>query len=224
MTRYYTLVASLPHLVHFERAERLAINVSRLEQRLSMLEPAHARQLAGAQALIMWQRQPRARTTEQIARQYRDTLAATPDQALAAFIAFRMDQRTAIAALRLRQLGEPAPAHPQALGAGPHCALMLAHWDRDDLGLQGIYPWITRARAYVADSRAVDLERLVMDVVWRRLTRIGDASPFGFEGVFSYVFKWDITSRWLSHDPVAATTRFTELVTEAISEQQILDA
>ncbi len=46
---YYDLVASLPHLPHFERAERLPITRLRLDQRLRLLKPAHADQLARAQ-------------------------------------------------------------------------------------------------------------------------------------------------------------------------------
>jgi len=224
MTRYYTLVSSLPHLAHFERAERVAINRSRLDQRLTMLREDHARELGAAEALIMWHRQPRARTTAQIVEQYRRTLATVANDSMRAFVAFRMDMRTAIAALRLRHRGEPAPASPAELGVGPRCALILANWDAEDLGVRGIYPWIVEARAHVEGSRPVDMERLVMEVAWHRLTRIGDLDPFGFEGVFSYVFKWDITNSWLSHDAEAATVRFKELVTEAISEQQSLNA
>ncbi len=36
---YYTLVASLPALPYFEKAQRLPINEVRLWQRMGMLEP-----------------------------------------------------------------------------------------------------------------------------------------------------------------------------------------
>lgn len=222
MSRHYTLVASLPHLVHFERAERLPINRNRLDSRLTMLDAVQAGDLSRAQALVVWQRLARSSSSGQVATQYRDAMTAMANESLREFVAYRMDQRTVLAALRLRHRGAEAPPRAQAIGVGVNRNLILAHWADGDFGIGGVHPWIPAARSCIEQTRAVELERLLMDVVWQRLTRIGDASPFGFEGLFSYVFKWDITSRWLSHEPEAASVRFKELVTEAISEQQHL--
>ena len=49
---YYTLVASLPRLAHFERAEWLPLSRKQLDQRLSMLVPEDAVQLRLAEALV----------------------------------------------------------------------------------------------------------------------------------------------------------------------------
>jgi hypothetical protein len=65
---YYTLVASLPRLVHFERAEWLPLSRKQLDRRLSMLVPEDAVQLRLAEALVQWQRQPISRTTQEMLR------------------------------------------------------------------------------------------------------------------------------------------------------------
>ena len=61
-----------------------------------------------------------------------------------------------------------------------------------------------------------------MQVTWDRLARIGEQSPFGFEPVFSFVFRWDILQRWLSYDAEAGKARFQELISEVTREHQQL--
>ena len=55
---YYTLVASLPRLAHFDRAERLPINRVRLDQRLKSLDPVDAEDLSLAEVVLEWQQYP----------------------------------------------------------------------------------------------------------------------------------------------------------------------
>ena len=67
---YYTLVASLPRLRHFESAEWLPLSRRQLDERLTMLTPEDALQLRLAENLVEWQRQPLTRTSEQVALKY----------------------------------------------------------------------------------------------------------------------------------------------------------
>ena len=100
---YYTLVASLPRLQHFEAAQWLPLSRKQLEQRLSMLSEDHARQLRLAEELVKWQRQPITRTTDEVAQNYRRTMAQVTDRALREFIEYRMAQRSALVVLRRRR-------------------------------------------------------------------------------------------------------------------------
>ena len=72
----------------------------------------------------------------------------------------------------------------------------------------------------VSAGDALGLERLLMDVVWRRLERIAETRPFGFEEVFAYVFRWDIAARWLAYGVDGAIARFDELVAEGMREHR----
>ena len=108
--RYYTLVASLPRLPYFETAEWLPISRKQLDQRLTMLNPQHGLQLREAERLVEWHRQPITRTTEQVARNYQRVMALVTDPDLREFVEYRMAQRTALVALRRRQLGLGIPA------------------------------------------------------------------------------------------------------------------
>ena len=220
--RYYTLVASLPGLKHFDNAERLPINRIRLDQRLTDLAPADAEDLFLAESLLEWQQYPLALSVEKLIEQYRRAMSQIANAPLRRFIELRMDQRSVLAGLRRRHLGGEAPNRGEAWGIGPSCQWIEDHWDRPDFDLGGRYPWVPEARAALEGDDAAGLERLVMDVVWRHLTRMADDHPFGFEEVYAYVFKWDIQNRWLSYRADVATQRFQQLVKEAVGEYQEL--
>ena len=221
---YYTLVASLPSLPHFEKAEWLALSRKQLDERLTMLNPADLGQLRLAEGLSLWQRQPVTRTTGQMIVGYRLFLQHATNPRLREFVDLRMSQRTALVALRRRRRGLGPPAADEIWGVGPFVGRIAAGWDRTDLGLGRIFPWIEQARTLLEEGNAVGLERLLMNIVWDRLSRIADTVPFGFEQVFAFLFQWDIVQRWLSWDADAATTRFQELITEVTRDHQQLFA
>jgi hypothetical protein len=221
---YYTLVASLPRLKHFESAEWLPLSRKQLDERLSMLTSEDAQQLRLAENLVEWQRQPITRTSEQVAQQYKRALPQIHNASLREFVEFRMAQRTALAVLRRRKLGLPMPAPDEIWGVGPWLRLMTDNWDRNDLGLSHLLPWIGEAAGLLESGSAIELEQLLMDAVWTRLGRIAERSPFGFEPVIGFVFRWDIVQRWLSYDADKAKVRFQQLVTEITREQQQLFA
>jgi hypothetical protein len=221
---YYTLVASLPRLVHFERAEWLPLSRKQLDQRLSMLVPEDAVQLRLSEALVQWQRQPITRTTQEMLRGYRLVMEHASQPCLREFVDLRMSQRTALVALRRRRRGMGPPAPGETWGVGPWVRRIEAHWDSADLGLGDIFGWIDEARGLLEAGNATGFERLLMDAVWRQLSRIADRQPFGFEQVLAFVFKWDIVQRWLSYDADAAKTRFRELIAEVTRDHQQLFA
>ena len=223
-TTYYTLVSSLPQLPHFEAAAWLPLSRKRLDERLSMLGEQDAQQLRSAEDLIKWQRQPITRTDEQMAEQYRKLMPTITDSALREIVEYRMAQRSALVALRRRELGLDAPAADEIWGVGPWVKLMASSWESEDLGLGHLVPWIGEAAHLLEAGDALGLERLLMDAVWTRLGRIADRSPFGFEPVIAFVFRWDILQRWLSYNAELAKTRFQELVAEVTREQQQLFA
>jgi hypothetical protein len=221
---YYTLVASLPRLVHFERAEWLPLSRKQLDQRLSMLVPEDAAELRLAEALVRWQRQPISRTTQEMLRGYRLLMERASQPGLREFVDFRMSQRTALVALRRQRRGLGPPAAGEIWGVGPLVRRIEAHWESADLGLGDVFPWLEEARALLEAANATGLERLLMEAGWRRLSRIADPHPFGFEQVLAFFFKWDIVQLWLSYDAAAAKTRFQQLLAEVTRDHQQLFA
>jgi hypothetical protein len=215
MKEYYTVVASLPHLPYFANAERLPLSRLRLEQRLRMLDENETRQIYLAERLVGWRPSSTAKfgsgakAVERINRSLQDI----SDPVLREFVEYRLDMQTLIAALRIRQSQRSAP-NAETWGMGGYVRRIEANWDVPDFHLSHVYPWLLEADRLIVAADAVALDRLLMDVVWRHLSRLADANPFGFEPIVAYVFQWDILQAWLLRDADAAKHHFKKLIDE----------
>jgi hypothetical protein len=219
-TQYYMLVASLPHLPHFLRADRVPINPQRLRWRRSALEAQDAADLDLAIDLLHAPRHPRARSDAQVDAQFRRALDRIRNEPLREFVDRTMGERSVLAALRRKALRLAPPKDDERCGVGRWDGLIRSRWDREDFGLAALFPWIPQAKTLLSQGQAMELEKLLMEAMWRRASRIAESDPFGFPAVFAYVFKWDILTRWLSRNAERAAQRFKQLVDEVIHEQQ----
>jgi hypothetical protein len=210
---YYDLVASLPRLPHFERAERLPITRLRLDQRLRLLKPMHADQMARAESLVRWRVRSLLGKTDAVqVAEYSALMASPLERELREFVAFRMDQQTLLAALRRKRDGLAPLDGTAAWGVGPWVRHVQRHWDEPDFRLAILHPWLPQAADLLAAGDARGLERLLMDVAWRRLDRCAEQNMFSFEAVFAFFFKWDILQAWLACDAVKGKTKFRDLI------------
>ena len=212
---YITLVASLPYLPPFEKAERSPITRLRLDQRLNTLKSSDAQQLAKAEAVVSWRMSPaRPKTDKEMVLSSRAAMQEISQPALREFIEFRIDQQTILVGLRLRNAVFESSFLEQVSGASRRAGFIASHWDDPDFKLATVYPWIPEARSYLEANDACGLDRLMMRIIWQRLSRIAESNRFGFEAVFAFVFKWDILQAWLARDAVKAKSRFQELIKE----------
>jgi hypothetical protein len=215
MAEYITLASSLPYLPPFEKAERSPITRLRLEQRLHMLEPEDARQLAIAEALVSWRMSlSKPKTDKEMVLRCRAALQEISQPALRDFVEFRINQQTILAALRQRNAVFESSFLEQVNGASRWAGFIASHWDDPDFKLAAVYPWIPEARSYFEANDACGLDRLMMRIIWQWLSRIAESNRFGFEAVFAFVFKWDILQAWLARDAEKAKSRFQELIKE----------
>ncbi len=216
---YITLVASLPYLPPFERAERSPITRLRLEQRLRNLDSDDAQQLAKAEALVSWRMSlAKPKTDAEMVMRYRAIMPEISQPALREFIDFRIDQQTIVAGLRQRNAGFDASFLEHISGASRWARFMSSHWDDPDFKLASVYPWIPEARSFLEANDPQALDSLLMGIIWRWLSRIAETNEFGFEAVFAFVFKWDILQAWLARDASKAKSRFQELIKEVKNE------
>jgi hypothetical protein len=219
---YYDLIASLPQLPHFERAEQLPITPLRLEQRLSRLRPEHAEQLNQARALVRWR--PERMTTVGDAAQvsaYMKLMESPLEVSLRDYVDFRLMQQTLLAALRHKRDGSE-PLEASALrGIGPHVYRIRTHWDEPGFGLEHLYPWLLPAHERLMAGDALGLERQLMDLNWRWLTRRAEPNMFGFTAVCAFAFKWDLLQAYLAGDARLATIRFRKLIDKVTHYEQV---
>lgn len=220
MAAYLTLVASLPHLPHFERATRLPINRERLEERLKMLTPEDREVARRAEDFLRWQRQPIDRSDEEVLDAYHRMLADISNPTLRLMIEYRMERRTLQAALRRRQLGQGPPGDDARWGLPRVMQAVRRNWSRADFGLGAAHPWIWAMKEHLESGDALGLERLLMRGTWRHLGALMDQERphFSFEAVLVYLFQWDILSRWVAYEAERASERFDALVDEAMGE------
>lgn len=222
--QYYTLIASLPPLPYFERAERLPINQERLAERLRMLEPEDAEVVERTSAFLAWDRQPVTRTDRDLVADYQRLMALIDQTPLMRLIGFGIDLRTIMAALRRRQRGLPLPAGGEPWGVGQWVRHIERYWDDPHFKLVAVYPWITQVREYLAGGEILALEQLLMKLIWEQADRFALGNEFGFDAVLAYIFKWNILQRWLAYDYQAAKIRFDELLAEVTdAHERLLD-
>jgi hypothetical protein len=217
---YYTLLASLPPLPRFDRAERLPITRERLRQRNSMLTPEDAALLERAAEFIAWQRQTATRTDEEMITAFRKLHEQLAHPTLQSFFEFPIDQRTITAALRRRHRGFPAPSHGDPWGVGRYVRHIENNWDDPHFKLGAAHPWIIQALVHLESGETLSLERLLKNVLWDHVDHSIEPYDFGFRAVLAYMLKWDILDQWLFYNIEDAETRFQELVAEVIDEQQ----
>lgn len=218
---YYDLIAGLPLLPHFERADRLPITPLRLEQRLRRLRPEHAEQLNQVRLLVRWRPERiTAQSDAAMLSAYARLMEKPLEAPLRDYLAFRLGQLTLLAALRRRREGREPPEASTLSGVAPHAYRIRAHWDHPVFGLEHVYPWLVSAHERLTAGDAVGLERLLMDLNWRWLTRRAEPDMFGYEAVCAFVFKWDLLQASLAGDAVRARNRFRELIDKVTHNEQ----
>lgn len=220
--RYFTLIASLPPLPHFEAAKRLPINRERLQVRLRMLAAEDLSLVERLAAFLRWQRQTRDRDDETIVNEYQELHRSIDGTPCARLVEQTVNQRTVMVALRRRQQGLAAPEVGEPWGLGPWVGSLQRNWDHPEFGLAGVFPWIVQARELLAAGEALELERFLTGLGWEWLGRAQPVDPFRFEALLVYLFRWSLLEQWLSYEAEQAALRFDELVTEAIGDNDQL--
>ncbi len=212
--QYYMLMGSLPALpAHFEDAKRLPISQLRLDNRLRMLHDQDAVVVAQICDFLMWDRQPADRTDEEVTLRYNQYMASVEDPFAREFIDTRMTLRTVVSALRRKRLGLGPP-----IGVGWVAKHIAQHWRTPQFRLAWKLPWIVQVQEQLNNDSPLELERLLLSVVWQHATRLAETYQFSLEAVVLYIIRWEIVSRWMSHDAAVGREKFQSLLSEALGK------
>jgi hypothetical protein len=220
---YYTLVASLPALPYFEKAQRLPINEVRLWQRMGMLEPDDHLIVQKLIEIVSLQQQPLDRTDRDVIARYNEMAAlASHHQQVREMIENEMNQRSIVVALRRRKKGMGPPRKDENWGVGSWLEHIIRNWNHPDFRKGMLHPWIPRARVFLENGQAFEMERLLSGESWKVADSIAQRNPFSFEAVLAYLNKWAVIKRWLAYDRAAACIRFEKLILEVTRGQEQL--
>ena len=210
--RYYTLMAALPALEPLAAEERPPCSRVHLERLLRMLEPEDAEQLSTLEGIMFFDRLSFDLTDQEIVENAEAALATIRSPLLREVAEWRLSVRTVVAALRRRHAGGAAPERGERWGFGRWTRAIERGWNKRDFGLGGALPWIEEFAGLVEREDAVELEKRLLILVWRYLSRKAEGHHFDFEAVALYVLRWDLLRRWTSQDPAAARQRFDDLM------------
>jgi len=219
---YYTLVASLPPLPRYDRAERVPINRVRLFERLKMLRPEDAEVVEHVYAFLGTGHLPVVPGDREIVAHHERLKESRPDATFWAVLEFPIDVKTVVTALRRRRLGHPCPAEGEPWGIGRLTGPIRRNWEQPDFRLSGAHPWVPRVRASMESGDALALQKLLFDLTWNHVDRVSQGLTFSFDAVLAYLYKWDLIDRWISYDAEAAGVRFEELLMEAMDGKEHL--
>ncbi len=212
-TRYTLLLASLPYHGPLFGSKQPPLSRLRLDQRLTLLDPADAERLRQIEDLLQWSNLSIERSDDEIVRQAQATVMALDHPQLQQIVTSRLEVRTLVAALRRRERGESAPPRSQQRwGYGRWLTMIEQHWNEPGFRLQGAYPWLVQAENLLQAGDSLGLERLLLSVVWQQLARAGEDHYFDFVAVVVYVLRWNVIDRWTTYNRSAAAERFATLI------------
>jgi hypothetical protein len=216
--RYAMLLTALPYHGPLFGATQTPLSRFRLNQRLSLLGEGETRCLQDARRLIEWAQQAPERSDAQTVREARRVIERIDNDFVRDLVIWRLELRTLVAALRRRHRGEDVP-RGRDWGFGRWVGHLQRHWHEPAFGLERAFPWLPEAERHLRNGAAVDLERLLLGVVWDRLERLSDGHYLDFEAILIYVLRWDLIARWTSYDSERALQRFDALLEHALADR-----
>lgn len=212
---YVALVASLPSSERLFVAKQPPLSRERLERRLRALANEDRAVLDRVENLLSWSSYTMSDDVETMQARVKTALAGVPQPTLRAIIGERVDMRTAIAALRMRASGASAPSGTWGLGRWTRA--IAANWQDPTFRLDASLPWLAEAHRLIEARDPLELQRHILGVSFRHLQRHAAKHQFDLEAVVIYVLKWNIFDRWSKSNAEAATRRFSDLCTAALS-------
>lgn len=218
-TQYVTLMASLPpHMPNLFATKQTPISRINLDERLLMLKPEDANDLAVIEHLVHWDRMAIDTTDEEMLKRGIQAEKQLENEFIKEIVRWRLEERTFVAALRRRHLGKPTLLASTKWGYGRWMQQIEKHWNEPAFGLDQHYPWLVDASRLLQEDNYLGLERLILALVWDHYGRVAGDHYFDFEAVVIYVLRWDVIDRWSRYNTGRAEKRFKEMATSALGE------
>ena len=223
--QYVTLITSLPpHIPKLYATRQTPISRIKLEERLQMLEPDHAQDLAVIENLVHWDRMAIATTDEQMLLRGIETMQHLNNAFIKDIICWRLEERTAVAALRRRGLGLNAPTEGVRWGFGRWVRQIESHWHEPAFALEKSLPWLPEAHRLLTEKKYLAMERLLLSLVWDYYGRAVAGHYFDFEAVVVYVLRWNVIERWSRYNSEVAAHRLDVMVESGLDEYKAIFA
>jgi hypothetical protein len=217
------LISSLPYHESLFGAKRAPLSRLRLRQRQHLLDEVDLACLRVVAGLLEWSHHGMERRDEEIIAHAREVLPTLHNAFARDLIVWRLELRTASAALRRRHRGLPAPSEREAWGYSRWVGHIRRHWSEPQFRLERVYPWLPEARTLLEAGDSLGMERLLLTTNWEHLDRVAVGHEFDFEAVLIYSLRWDLVARWTGYSSDEAAVRFEELLEAGMKDVSLDD-
>lgn len=212
-------MASLPpHMPKLFATRQTPLSRINLDERLLMLKPEDACDLAVIEHLIHWSQMAIDTTDEEMLKRGVQAEKQLENIFIKDIIRWRLEERTFVAALRHRHLGKSTLFASSKWGYGRWMQQIEKHWNEPGFGLDRQYPWLLDANRLLQESDYLGLERLLLGLVWGYYERVTEDHYFDFEAVVVYVLRWEVIDSWSRYNVSSAGKRFNEMAASALGE------
>ncbi len=215
---YIMLMSSLPSPEALFLAKRPPLSRLKLDRRLRVLAPEHARILRLTEKVLHWGDIPLTMTDAEVVALAKTTMRDVENETVRLLIRDRLEIRTCMVALRRRHRGEPAPGAGTDWGFGRWTRHIARNWNEVTFRLDAVFPWLREADKLLKEGDTLALQRMILEQAWKSANRRKGAHQYDFEAVVVYVLKWNIVDRWGRYDGEAAAKRFEELTEDALGD------
>ncbi|MGR9086134.1 MAG: DUF2764 family protein [Gammaproteobacteria bacterium] len=210
--KYALLLASLPrHSLRLFSAKQTPVSRIKLEQRLLLLEAVDATELKRVESVLSWA-SFRGESDAAVVRKCQEVLDSIRDVFVRGLVLWHLELRTVLAALRIRNAGARGSGKQRLQGFGPWQDAIERNWSASDFGLGHRLPWLVEAQILLVSNQTHELEKFLLDLIWKHYANVVSGHFFDFPAVVIYVLRWDLTNRWINYDAQQAMERFDALI------------
>ena len=215
---YIMLIASLPSPEALFLAKRPPLSRLKLDRRLRVLAPEHARDLKLTEEVLHWGDIPLDMTEEQIVARAKYAMKQIESETVRLYIRDRLEIRTCMAALRKRLRGDPAPTPGTVWGFGRWTGHIARNWTEGTFRLDHVFPWLREADRLLKERDTLPLQRMILEQAWKSVNRNKREHQYDFEAVVAYVLKWNIVDRWGRYNGEQSAERLEQLTQAALGD------
>ena len=215
--QYTMLICSLPAFAPLLKAQQTPLSRIQLNQRLKILAPQDCDDIEYLGALLDWFHQPLKRTDSEFLSIVKISLPKIANPFIREQIEWRLSLRTLVAALRYKQLKQSPPVGEQ-WGFSRWLPIVEKHWHEPTFGLEKMLPWLGQVNRLLTQDKAAELEKFILELVWKQIDQAALGHEFDLEAVAIYRMRWDLVARWTCYAKQPALERFNSLVSRAMTD------
>ncbi len=209
---YHMLISSLPPLPARFDVNRLPISAERLQNRLRMLAPEDAQEIDRLGEILRWSLQFKESNDAAVVRRYDELMDEITYPMLLEMLTIMGDVRMIMTTLRRRRRG----LGPAIVGIGQWPEHIRRNFNKPDLGLGHVFPWIRQVDALLAAGDLLTIHRNQIGTVWAYLKKRAEEFYFSFEAVVLYISRWMIIRQWQELQTERGRAIFETLIKEAL--------